>query len=147
METSLGFLLYSSVWRKTTKKRKSFHLLYGRIWNFNWVCVLIFLSLSCNSMMWYELNKVMEHFFAFPNTVLCEQKTTWRSQAQWLAKFAWYDVTWKLHITRKILIIGTNVYPTLSNIYFGLGKKNSKLHRDIWFCRHKINTVTKHNYL
>ena len=33
------------------------NLLHGRIWNFNWVCVLMFLSLSCYLVMWYELNK------------------------------------------------------------------------------------------
>ena len=54
---SLGFLLHRAVWWKPTKHTRTFDLLHGRIWNFIWVCVLIFLSLGCNLEMWYELNK------------------------------------------------------------------------------------------
>ena len=54
---SLGFLLQSAVWRKTTKNTETFDLLHGRIQNFIRVCVLIFLLLGCNLVMWYELNK------------------------------------------------------------------------------------------
>ena len=53
---SLGFLVHSAVWRKRTKNAKTFDLVHGRIWNFIWGCVLIFLSLGCNFLMWYELN-------------------------------------------------------------------------------------------
>ena len=53
----LGFLF---VWRgieKTTKHAITFDLLYSKIWNFKRVCVLIFLSLGRNLILWYELNK------------------------------------------------------------------------------------------
>ena len=53
----LGFLLYGAVWRKTTKPAVTFDLLYSKIWNFNQVCVLIFLPLGRNMVLWYELNK------------------------------------------------------------------------------------------
>ena len=54
---SLGFLLHSAVWRKTTKNAKTSDLPHGRIWNFIRVSVLTFLSLVCNLVMWYELIK------------------------------------------------------------------------------------------
>ena len=44
---SLGFLLHSPVWRKTTKNAKTFDLLHGRIWNFIRLCVCWY---SCNSV-------------------------------------------------------------------------------------------------
>ena len=51
----LGFLLYGTVWRKTTKP--AFDLLSSRIWNFNRVCVLIFLSFCRYLVLLYRLNK------------------------------------------------------------------------------------------
>ena len=93
---SFGFLLHSAVWRKTTKNARTFDLLYGRIWNFMGVCVLIFLSLGCNSVMWYELNKKLWNILLlFPIPSHENRKPTWRSRVWWLAKSAWYDVTWK----------------------------------------------------
>ena len=74
----LGFLLHSLIWRKTTKKKttRTFDLLHGWIWNFIGMCVLIYLSLGCNLVMCYELNKtVMVHFVAFPYTFTCKQET------------------------------------------------------------------------
>ena len=47
-----SFFLYSTVWRYN-KKVWTFDLFHGMIWNFNSVCALIFLSLSCNFVMWY----------------------------------------------------------------------------------------------
>ena len=39
-------------------------------------CVVIFLPLGCNLVMWYELNKkIIEYFVTFPNTVPCKQET------------------------------------------------------------------------
>ena len=52
---SLGFLLHTAVWRKTTKNTRTCDLLHGRIWNFIQVCVLVFLSLGCNLVLLYEL--------------------------------------------------------------------------------------------
>ena len=92
----LGFLLYSVVWRKTTKYAITLDSLYNRIWNFTWVCVLIFLSLSCNLVLWYELKKKFwDIWLYFPIPDCGERKPTWRSRVRWLPKFAWYDVTWK----------------------------------------------------
>ena len=55
--TSLGFLLYSTIWRKTktTTKNKpwTLDLFHEMIQNFNPMCIMIFLSLI---WMWYELN-------------------------------------------------------------------------------------------
>ena len=80
--TSLGFHLYNAVWRKTTKNAWTFDLLHERIWNFNRVCVLIFLSLSCHLL-----------YFSIP---ACRNwKPTWRSRVRLLAKFASNDVTSK----------------------------------------------------
>ena len=42
---------------KQQKNARTFDLLHGRIWNFIRVCVLIFLSLGSNLVIWYELNK------------------------------------------------------------------------------------------
>ena len=53
---SLLSFLYSAVWRQTTKHDVTFDLLYSKIWNFNRVRVLIFLSLGCNLLLWFELN-------------------------------------------------------------------------------------------
>ena len=88
--------LYGAVWSKTTKPAFSFDLLYSKIWNFNRVCVLKFLSLGRNLVLWYELNKkVTRHFVVFSYARTCKRKPTWWSQLGWLAKLAWYDVTWK----------------------------------------------------
>ena len=96
LKKSLGFLLHTAVWKKTPKYAITFDLLYGRIWNFTGVCVLIFLSLGCNLVMWYEQNnKLWNLFLLFPIPSHVNKKPTWRSQLWWLAKFAWYDVTWK----------------------------------------------------
>ena len=95
LSESLGFLLHSAVWRKTTKNTRTFDLLYVRILNFLGVCVLIFLSLGCNLVMWYVLNKKLwDLFLLFPIPSNVNRKPTWRSRVWWLAKFAWYDVTW-----------------------------------------------------
>ena len=63
---ALGFLLYSAVWRKTTKNALTFNLLRGKIWNFNQVWVLILLSLSCYLVTWYELIKSIGAMCCFP---------------------------------------------------------------------------------
>ena len=40
------------------------------------VCVLIFLSLSCNLVLWHEVNKkVMGHLVMFSNTMPCKEET------------------------------------------------------------------------
>ena len=102
---SLVSFYYGTVWRKTTKPAVTFDLLYSKIWNFNWVCVLILLSLGRNLVLWYELNKkVTRHFVVFCYTRPCERKPTWRSRVGWLAKLAWYDVTWKPSICKTIPI-------------------------------------------
>ena len=92
----LGFLLYSLVWRKTTKHSIILDSLHDRILNFTWVCVLVFLSLSCSLVIWYELNEKFWDIlscFAMPD---CEaRKPTWRLRVWWLVKLAWCDVTWK----------------------------------------------------
>ena len=43
----------------------------------------------------------MEHFVTFPYTFTCEQET---NMVWWLAKFAWYDVTWKPPIQSAYLL-------------------------------------------
>ena len=55
--TSLGFLLYSAIRRKTVKCVIILDSLHNRISNFTQVCVLIFLSLGCSFESWYNLNK------------------------------------------------------------------------------------------
>ena len=55
------------------------------------MCVLIFLSLCFNFLLWYELNKKLN----FPIPCHAKRKPTWRSRVGWLAKLTWYDVTWK----------------------------------------------------
>ena len=57
LSRSLVSFLYGAVCRKTTKSTVTFDLSYSKIWNFNLVCVLIFLSLARNLALWYELNK------------------------------------------------------------------------------------------
>ena len=56
------------------KQLKALTLVYfiePRILNFNRVCVLMLLSLGCNLVMWYELNKQLWNILLFfPNTIL-----------------------------------------------------------------------------
>ena len=60
------------------------------------MCVLIFLSLGCSLVLWYELNKKFwDIWLYFPILDSVERKPTWRSRVRWLAKLAWYYVTWK----------------------------------------------------
>ena len=71
---------------KTTKNARTFDLLHGRIWNFIQVCVLIFLSLGCNLVMWYELNKKLWYILLLFPIPSVNRKPTWRSRVWWLAK-------------------------------------------------------------
>ena len=83
----LVFFLYSTAWRKTTKNALTFDLLHGRIWNINWVCVLIFLSLSCNLVLWYELNKKLRNILlCFPIPSRAKKKPMWRSRVMMSCK-------------------------------------------------------------
>ena len=45
-------------------------------------------------VVWTQL-KVLGHFLVFTYTAPAKRKPTWRSKVRWLAKPAWYDVTWK----------------------------------------------------
>ena len=69
LSRSLVSFLYGAVCRKS-RKSAYFDLLYSKIWNFNRVCVLIFLSLGRNLVLWYELDKkIIETFcciFLYP---------------------------------------------------------------------------------
>ena len=72
----LGFLLYSVVWRKTTKQAIILDSLRDRILKFHLsVCVLIFLSLSCSLVIWYELNENSGTLFVFCNARLWGKET------------------------------------------------------------------------
>ena len=62
---SLVFFLYGAVWRKTIKPAVTFDLLHTKIWYFNRVCVLIFLSLGLNLVLWYELNKKLRDILLY----------------------------------------------------------------------------------
>ena len=64
----LGFLLYSALWRKkTTKHAIILESLHSRILYFTQVRVLMFFSLSCNLVLWYELNeKILYILLYFP---------------------------------------------------------------------------------
>ena len=53
-----GFLLYNVAYRKTTKTLELLIYFMEEFTNFIGVCVLIFLSLGCNLVMWYKLNKI-----------------------------------------------------------------------------------------
>ena len=53
----LDSFFYSAVWRKTTKHVIILDSLNYRISNFTQVCVLLFLSLGCSLVLWYNLNK------------------------------------------------------------------------------------------
>ena len=86
---------------KTTKHTIILDSLHNKILNFTWVCVLIFLSLGCSLVLWYELNeKFWDILLCFPMPDCGARKPTWRWRVWWLAKFAWYDVTWKPSMTR-----------------------------------------------
>ena len=93
----LGFLLHSTVRRKTKKKHAIFfYSSHKRILNFTWVFVLIFLSLSCSLVLWYELyEKLWDILLCFPMPDNGARKPPWWLRVWWLAKLAWYDVTWK----------------------------------------------------
>ena len=61
---------------------------------FQFLRVLIFLSLSCNFVMRYDLKNKTENFVVLFNTVSREFETNMVIMRIWrLAKFAWYDVT------------------------------------------------------
>ena len=99
--TFLGFLLHSAVWRKTkqTKNACTLDLLHGKSCKFHRVCVVIFLPLRFNLVMWYELNKKLRNILLlFPIPSHAHGKPTWWSRVWWLAKFVWYDITWKTPI-------------------------------------------------
>ena len=98
----LGILLHSTVWRKNNKKRLNFHLIYFM------ERVVIFTKcggiLASPLVMWYELNrKLWNILLVFPVPSHANRKPTWRLWV-WLAKFAWYDVTWKPPIYTAKLI-------------------------------------------
>ena len=60
------------------------------------MCVLIFMSFGYNLVLWYELNKKFwDILLYFPIPFHVNRKPTWRSRVWWLAKLAWYNVTWK----------------------------------------------------
>ena len=66
------------------------------------VCVLIFLLLSCNLIMWYELNKKWRNILlCFPIPCHAKRKPTWLSRVWWLATLVLYDITWKPSIGIK----------------------------------------------
>ena len=81
----VSFLVWRRIERKTTHA-VNFDLLH-RIYNFNGVWVLIFLSLSCNLVLWCELNKNSQSFlfiFVFQYWAI-KRKATWQSWIWWLA--------------------------------------------------------------
>ena len=93
---SVVSFLYSAVWRKTTKRAIILDSLHNRISNFTQVCELIFLSLCCSLVLWYIISeKFWDILLCFPIPDYGAKKPTWRSRGRWLAKLAWYDVTWK----------------------------------------------------
>ena len=102
--TSLGFLLNFAVWRKITKLFIILDSVHKRISNFTQVRVLIFLSLACSLVLWHILNKKFWDFVVFPIPNYMEWKPSWRLKVRWLAKLAWYDVTWKPPIVFTITL-------------------------------------------
>ena len=62
-------------YRENNQKRFNFWLLYGRNQKFNCVCLIIFLSLSCNLGLWYELKNLLGHFVVFSKTAPCRKET------------------------------------------------------------------------
>ena len=60
------------------------------------MCVLTFWSHGSNLVLWYILYKKFWDILSHFSIQACgDRKPTWRSRVRWLAKFAWYDVTWK----------------------------------------------------
>ena len=89
-----GFFFHSAVWRKTTATL-DFRSVYGKSCNFHLVCVVIFLPLGYNLVMWFELNKKLWNILLlFPKPSHSNGKPTWWLWVWWFAKFAWYNVTW-----------------------------------------------------
>ena len=77
---SMVSFLYCAVWRKTTKHSVIWDLLNSRIYDFNRVCVLMFLPLGCSLVLRYELNKKFwDIWLYFPIPDCGERKPTWRS--------------------------------------------------------------------
>ena len=84
--------------KKNKKNAWSSVLSHGRIWNFNRVCADILVT-QLQSIMWYELNKKLWNILLLvPIPSHASRKPTWQSRIWWLAKFAWYDATWKTSI-------------------------------------------------
>ena len=70
---TVGPIVSFLVWRRIEKNNTrckfwfTVGLLHRRIYNFNgvWVLIVIFLSLSCNLVLWCELNKNSQSFFVY----------------------------------------------------------------------------------
>ena len=96
--TPLGFLFVWGGIEKNNKKRLNF---WFTLWK-ELLEILIFLSRSYNLVLWYELNKKFwDILLYFPIPLHVKRKPTWRLRAWWLAKLAWYDVTWKPSIVNS----------------------------------------------
>ena len=80
-------------------------------------CVLIFFSLCCNLIMWYELSKKLYGtFYSFSQYHPMQAENNMAVRVRWLAKFAWYDVTWKHPVLRSLKYICVHVYLISSSL-------------------------------
>ena len=85
---SFGFLFHSAVWRQTAKNAITFDLMEG--FEISSECVLIFSSLSCNLVMWYELNKKLwNNLLLFPITSHVNRKPTVASMMTYKICLIW----------------------------------------------------------
>ena len=149
---SLVSFLYSVVWRKTTKHTVILDLLHNRILNFTRVYVLIFLSLSCSLVLWYELMKSSETFccvFQY-QTVGRGNQHGGQSRIWWLAKLAWYDITWKpsIHnLTFSFLSLILYTSPCYIWFFFSSFKilSNAYLHVYFSICFFWMHLLVQHS--